>query len=375
MNTMKTSTATELLRETHLSPADAARLILEGVEMIGNKAQQLQRRELIVLIRSMIQEGWQALQARENTVSFESAAWQSVSARSGRRPTTRRDLRHYVRRMLRVDGIKDRPLRDMSTRECRELLQTAFGSSASSYKKGRAILHSIFAFGIRREWADTNPVDRIETPDIREKYIPPLTPEESQQLISATSRIPHREMAFSVHLMLYCGIRPTEVQRLKNEDIDWQQGKILIRSQISKTGGGRLVSLRGWKKNKLTQIPGNWQRRWKALRKDAGFHQWTPDTCRHTFASYHAAYFNEPGILQMEMGHRNQTLLRTRYVSPVSAQQAKRFWHDKAKLYSTSNSISNIAPNAVESNTPPSTFGLRSNAAGSTARRVKNSSG
>lgn len=372
---MKRSIASELLRETSLTTLDAARLILEGVEMIGDKAQQLQRKELIVLIRNIIQEGWQALLARENTVSFESAAWQSVAARSGRRATTRRDLRHYVRRMLKVDGIKDRPLRDMNTRECRELLQTAFGGSASSYKKGRAILHSIFAFGIRREWADRNPVDRIETPDIHEKYIKPLTPEESQQLISATAQIPHREMAFSVHLMLYCGIRPTEVQRLNDEDIDWQQGKILIRSQISKTGGGRLVSLRGWKKNKLTGIPGNWQRRWKALRKAAGFHQWTPDACRHTFASYHAAYFNNPGILQMEMGHSNQTLLRTRYVSPVSAQQAKRFWRGKATLYSTSNSMPNITPNADASNTPPGASGLRRSADGSMERRVKSNSG
>ncbi len=375
MNTMKRSTATELLKETGLKASDAARLILEGVEMIGERGRVQTRRELIILLRSIIQEGWQALQAKENTVSFESAAWQSVEARSGRRPTTRRDLRHYVRRMLKVEGIKDRPLRGMNTRECRELLQSAFGSSANSYKKGRAILHSIFAFGIRREWADNNPVDRIETPDICEKQIKPLTPEESKQLISATAQVPHREMAFSVHLMLYCGIRPTEVQRLKEDDIDWQQGKILIRSQISKTGGGRLVSLRGWKKNNLTQIPANWQRRWKALRKDAGFHQWTPDTCRHTFASYHAAYFRNLGTLQIEMGHGNLTLLRTRYISPVSSRQAKRFWCEGVKNYSTSNEIPNIAPNSAESKTPPSITGLRSNASGSTERRVKSSSG
>lgn len=323
---MNTLTTTKLLKETSLTSVDTARLILECLETLGERAQQLSRTELLTLVRNVLREGCNLLKTRENTVSFETAAWQSVEARAGRRPTTRRDLRHYVRRMLKVNDIGKKPLRRMSTRECREMLQAAFGNSASSYKKGRAILHSIFAFGIRREWADNNPVDKIELPDIQEKHIPPLTPEESQQLKNTTNLAAHQDMAFSVHLMLHCGMRPTEVQRLQPQDIDWLEKKIIIRPQVSKTGGGRLVPLRGWNETASAVIPGNWQKRWRALRKEAGFHHWIPDSCRHTFASYHAAYFKDLGMLQLEMGHRNLTLLRTRYMSPVSARQAKRFW-------------------------------------------------
>lgn len=49
--------------------------------------------------------------------------------------------------MLRVEGVAQCPLRRMNTRQCRHLLDTAFGGSAHSYTKGRAILHSIFAYG------------------------------------------------------------------------------------------------------------------------------------------------------------------------------------------------------------------------------------
>ena len=57
--------------------------------------------------------GADALKRQSQTVAFEEAAWSSVRAREGRRPTTIRDLRNYVRRLLRVEGVARRPLRAM----------------------------------------------------------------------------------------------------------------------------------------------------------------------------------------------------------------------------------------------------------------------
>ena len=66
-------------------------------------------------------------------------------------------------------------------------------------------------------------------------------------------------------------------------------------------------------------IPRRWVQRWRALRKAAGWsketaHPWRQDVCRHTFATYHAAHFRNFAALQMEMGHRDSGLLRTRYI-------------------------------------------------------------
>ena len=79
-------------------------------------------------------------------------------------------------------------------------------------------------------------------------------------------------------------------------------------------------------------IPPNWQRRWRALRQAAGFTHWVPDVCRHTFASYHAAYFRNLPELQLEMGHRDAGLLRTRYMSPLLQKNAKKFWKKAGTL-------------------------------------------
>ena len=330
MNTQNNEqTADCLLKDLELSATDAARLILECTEELGERTQGLRPFELLQLLRRTLREGVQAIAATEQTVSFQEAAIRSIEARSDRRPTTRRDLRHFVRRMLRVDGAANLPLRKMTTKDCRFILEQAFGDSPSSLRKGRAILHSIFTYGMNQEWVDSNPVKRIACPSVREKSIRPLSLSQTRKLQAATTRQSHRDMKLSLHLMLYCGLRPTEVQRLSPQDIDWEQRQVFIRPDTAKTGGGRFVPLRCFHllKREDCNIPRNWYLRWRNLRRAAGFRRnWAPDSCRHTFASYHAAHFRNLGILQLEMGHRDTSLLRSRYISAVSADDARKFW-------------------------------------------------
>ncbi len=142
--------------------------------------------------------------------------------------------------MLRIEGIAERPLRAMSVKECRALPEAAFGNS---------------------------PIEA-------------LTPEEVQRLESTAERPEHRAMQLSLKLMLYCGVRPTEVTCL-NPQRDIVGNKLIIRPVTSKTVGGRVVPLRcvrGIRANERC-IPRNRGRRWKKLRLAAGVRKWTPDIC------------------------------------------------------------------------------------------------
>ena len=319
-------TAETLMKGLPMDACDAARLVLECTEMLGDVLGD--RREMMQRIRRVMQEGVRAVQMAERTEVFSVVAWASVEARKDRRPATRRDLRCFVRRMLRVKGFAEMPLRKMTGDDCRRLLSSAFSASPSSYKKGRAILHSIFAYGMRREWCDTNPVDRIETPVIHERPIVPLTPEEIARLEAAVRRPEHADMRFSLRLMLYSGLRPAEVKRLQASDIHWEAKEVIIRPSVSKTGGGRIVPLRNAPPRQNAHIPHNWETRWRELRRAAGFTAWRADVCRHTFASYHAAHFRDLPTLQCEMGHSNQHLLHTRYISPISPRRARNYFYN-----------------------------------------------
>lgn len=326
---MKTKTIQELLKDVPLCAMDAARIVLELKEELGMTAAGLSREEMLQLFRKALRAGAKSLRQSERTCSFREAARASYEARvhKGRRAATLGDLRHFIGRMLRVDGFGERPLRAMATDECRAMLETAFGGSAHSYRKGRAILHSIFAYGQRQEWCDGNPVDRIEVPSVTEAPIEPLSVSEVKQLERAAALPEHASMRLPLALMLYCGLRPTEVVRLNPQrDIDWRERLVIVRPQTSKTGGGRVVPLRVLPPANATEIPANWRVQWRSLRLAAGFATWRADTCRHTFASYHRAYFRNLDELQSEMGHRDSSLLRTRYTFPVSPASARAFW-------------------------------------------------
>jgi integrase len=321
-------TAKKLISELPLNINDIARIILEATETLGEMTAGLERMEMLQILRRVIAEGVRALRAAENTVSFGEAVGKSVAARAHLRPASRRDLRHFTRRMLRIEGTAALPLRSMSAGDCRRILGSAFGSSAHSYRKGRAILHSIFSYGRRMGWCDANPVDNIEVPRVQEQEIVPLTLQEVKKLELAAELPEHRAMRTSLHLMLYCGLRPNEVARLRPDDIQLNEKRVLIHPRTSKTGGGRVVPLRkaAQLRGICLQIPRNWHNRWKALRRAAGFTRWVPDVCRHTFASYHAAHFKNLPELQLEMGHSTPSLLRSRYLNLPRTAQAADFW-------------------------------------------------
>ena len=322
--------AKQLLKGRSLSQSDIARLALEAIENMGDLARNLDRIELITLLRNTLREGVSVMKSAAHTVSLEEAAWASVNARQDLRPSSRRDLRHFVRRILKVEGAAAMPLRAITSTQCKKILAEAFEGSTSSFVKGRAILHSIFTFGMKQEWCDSNPVSRIEVPKVKEKAIVPLAPAEVEKLKEVAQRPEFRDMQFSLSLMLYGGIRPTEVSRLREEDFDWEEMQVIIRPSASKTGGGRTVPLRGIKgiRKKDRIIPQGWTRKWHDLRRAAGYRgkSWVPDVCRHTFASYHAAYFRNLAALQLEMGHRDASLLMTRYMAPALKKDAAAFW-------------------------------------------------
>lgn len=316
---------------TGLRPDDAARLVREAFENLGQITTNKNRNELIVLLRRTLHEGVRNVLQAHHTAPFAHAAWSSIEARQELRPISRRDLRHFVRRLLRVEGVAHLPLRDMSHQVCQHILDTAFGNSPSSYKKGRAVLSSIFSHGIKQGWCDSNPIRHISSPRVKEKIILPLSAAEVARLEKAAALPEHRCMLFSLRLMLYSGIRPAEVSRLHCEDILWHERLVIVRPLTSKTGGGRMVPLRGMQGilKKDCIIPRNWQKRWKALRRAAGFRRnsWVPDVCRHSFASYHAARYHNLSSLQLEMGHRNTNLMCSRYIYPVKTTACRDYWH------------------------------------------------
>ncbi len=342
---MKHRFANQLLKTLPLSGVDTARLILEAMEEmpeLRNAAAQ-GKDTLMQALRRVLREGIAAVREREKTVNFAQAAAESLARRvaAGRRATTLRDLRHFIRRLLRVPGLAEKPLRAMRVDECRRALETAFAGSAHSFRKGRAVMHSVFAYGLRQGWCSHNPVTAVEVPPVEEKEIVPLSVAECRRLVEVAKTPRFRDCLPALGLMLFAGVRPGEVARLRWADVRCEEGILTIAARHSKTGGARRVELSSALKHLLRHqcparaevhhplCPPQWVKRWQALRHAAGFAScWVPDVLRHTFASYHALTHRDLPALQLQLGHRDARLLMTRYLNLPALRQAdsSRFW-------------------------------------------------
>ncbi len=322
-----------LLENLPLRGVDAARLVLEAMDEMPelHRIAAQGRSELMQALRRVLREGINTVKAQEMTVSVAHAAAESLARRvkAGRRATTLRDLRHFIRRLLRVPGFAERPLRAVSTAECRQVLEQAFAGSVHSFRKGRAILHSIFAYGMRQQWCSANPVKGVDIPAVEEKEIRPLALADCRRLVAAAHRPHLRDCLPALALMLFAGVRPGEVARLHWQDVHCREGVLCIAARHSKTGGARRVELcpplrrlmRRLRPQSPTQplCPPRWRCRWRQLRQAAGLvspgRRWVPDVLRHTFASYHALTHRDLPALQLQLGHRDSRLLLTRYLN------------------------------------------------------------
>lgn len=254
------------------------------------------------------------------------------------RPDSIRDIRCIGNRLLRITPeFGKRNFSELSVTECEEWLNAAFHTD-SQFNKARAMLHGLFEFALRREWCDKNPIKRIERKKVVEKEIQPLKLSETKRLIKTAQR-ESPEYAIVAALLVYTGIRPREVRRLTWRDIDTEEKTITVRSQCSKTGGVRQVEippvlnrlLITHKSENTSHIcPTDWQRRWRKIRDNSGFRgRWVQDVLRHTYASFHAKNYADLPRLQLNMGHHDLSLLRSRYINMygISRAEAKSFFN------------------------------------------------
>ena len=332
LNTMDTilNSAKKVLGKTKVSVLDSARFVrnILDAKPAGGKLTDAQ------FILKVIEIGVRHMRAKEMTLSDGFALY--LKSKQHLRPDSIRDIRCIGNRLLRTKPeLGERNFSELSVSECEGWLNAAFHTNPQ-FNKARAMLHGLFEFALRREWCDKNPIKRIERKKVIEREILPLKLAETRRLIK-TAQLESPSCGVVAALLVYTGIRPREVRRLTWRDIDTEEKTITVRSQCSKTGGVRQVEippvlnrlLISRKSQNSSHIcPTDWQRRWRKIRDNSGFRgRWVQDILRHTYASFHAKRYADLPRLQLNMGHRDQSLLRSRYVNMrgISRVEARCF--------------------------------------------------
>ena len=324
-----TKLATTLLSERGVTLLDAARLIRNALDSFSEESGLTP----VQFCAKVISTGLRHI--RNDEMSIKNGFMLYLETKKNLRPESLRDIRYLGSRLIKSNPeFGETYFSELKPALCEQYLYSAF-KTPSQFNKARTMLYGLFEFALKREWCDKNPIKLIEKQKVIEKEIIPLSNTQTESLLKNAKK---RDCLPAVGLLLFAGIRPREVRRLKWKDIDLEEGFITVRSQCSKTGGVRHVEImpalkrilaKYKREDKSAICPPDWNRKWKNIREESGFKgTWVQDVLRHTYASYFAKRYRDLPRLQLNMGHRDLSLLRSRYVNMVGIKKsdAKAFF-------------------------------------------------
>ena len=318
LNTMEKQiiTALELLKGTGVSIIDSARFVKN---ILDSKTAEFKLTNSQYCAK-VVQVGIRNIRSKEMTFEEGFKIYYEYKTQSLRSDSLR-DIRIIGRRLIRSNpAFAKLNFSELSRNDCEDWLSSTF-KTPSQFNKGRAMLHALFQFAFHREWCEKNPIKLIERKKVIEKEITPLSLNEIRLLLKHAKL---QNCLPMVAVLIFAGIRPREAKHLEWTDINLCENFIKIRSQCSKTGGVRHVEICPALKrvlllstNKTQKVcPRNWTAKWKIIRDNAGFKgHWVQDVLRHTYASFYAKRYHNLPRLQLNMGHRNISLLNSRYIN------------------------------------------------------------
>ncbi|MDQ2948538.1 MAG: site-specific integrase, partial [Acidobacteriota bacterium] len=145
---------------------------------------------------------------------------------------------------------------------------------------------------------------------------------------------PELDLLPMMAVCFFSGVRIAEVQRMNWEMIDWDEGEIRLPGAITKTRNPRnieiLEALRAWigrtppKQGKIVNTARLRLRRTQLLSL-AGVAS-KRNALRHSFASYHAAKYRDPGDLQLLLGQETPSILFKHYIAATKRSEGTAFF-------------------------------------------------
>ena len=156
-----------------------------------------------------------------------------------------------------------------------------------------------------------------------------LAPDQFRELLDKAP--PEWRLALAIGGL--AGLRTEEIAGLRWEDLQNEQGRILVRAEICKTGRRRFVpilpSLAAWVAVSKPQ-PGNMvapriglDALVKRLKRRGG--GWVRNGLRHSFGSYRAAVVKSAGQVALEMGN-SEAIVRRHYLEVQPIEIAKQWF-------------------------------------------------
>lgn len=262
----------------------------------------------------------------------EDFIWSRVEL--GRDGRTIQTYRHVLRSLARALPL--RSAHDVTAADVRAWLR---GTRWCAGTQNKALGHvrGLFKWAVAQKHAASDPCADMERLTVTTAEVEALTVAECEALLKQALKVP-RFMPFVV-LGLFRGMRRSELQRLRFEDLDFDEGTVIAAARKVKTRQRRVVEITpqmkawmaaaGWTAEMMEAgpvAPANLKVLWPKFWRDAGLKRWPHNGLRHTFASMHYAMHGDQAALQAILGQRSAEVLHTNYRALKTRREAEKFF-------------------------------------------------
>ena len=200
-----------------------------------------------------------------------------------------------------------------------------------------AYLSAFFNFAIKKGQAITNPVLQIDRARLERGEIAILLPDQVRRLLHVAAECAPELVPYFA-IAIFAGVRPTELSRLRWENINFDLKYIHIAGDVAKVRNQRYVDiedvLMAWlmvyRHESGPIVPVNaytFTKLFNHTRDKAGLREgWTNDVMRHSYGTYHVARHESKNKTALMMGHSVKMLDR-HYRKPLHRTDATEFWN------------------------------------------------
>jgi integrase len=325
--------ASDILKPTPYTLLDAARFVANAHSKLEPHA---------VRIDDAISAHAAAIEQRNRSVPVNKLVDEFIENRraKGKSEIYIRDLTTRLSRFKASMG--DRIIAEITSGDVDQWIQS-LNVGPQTQNNFRAVLSAMWTFAVRRGYAAANVIQLVDKTSVVRDHVPTFSVEQLTRLLAAAPPDYLPVLAIGA----FAGLRPEEINKLRWEDLDFQERTIRVNASAAKTRKKRFAdisdNLRAWLEPYAGRTghvaPPNLQKLRRATTKAAKIEKWPPDVLRHSFASAHYAFHRDPAHTAVIMGHRDQNMLLTHYRDLIKPSDAANYWQIAPETPSDANII------------------------------------
>lgn len=307
-----------------------------------------------VPLREVLAREVQRLEMAKRSVTVREAVEEMIElkARTAKSDRNLETVKSQLNRFARDQGdviVSDITLKDVDD----WLLGLTVGKSdsrisAQTWKNYRRHLKMLFSQCKAWGYCDSNPVEKAQEPEKAETEPGILTPKEVGDLLTGASP----EIQAAIAVGLFAGLRVSEIQRIKWEEVNLTRDLIKLEGAVTKKKFRRVIpvrpNLKAWlllsrkRQGYLAPQGQDWRLEFAAARRRAGFavrlsstekekpkgKEWKVNAMRHSYASYGIQSEQDAAKIALELGHRGSTqTLFEHYKAICEPEDAEAYWN------------------------------------------------